>query len=157
ILSKLHIHSLSWNDGPTSAGVLRYPSPVYSWPVRVIARFLTFICATTFAFCLAMHGQPRTTSAANAAVVPDLGPDTIALDRSWKFHTGDDTAWAQPNFDDANWESIDIARPWGDQGHWSYGGRAWYRRAIQWTGPSDAPYQLGLYIPETACAYEIYW
>src|SRR5436190_2301491 len=29
------------------------------------------------------------------------------LDKAWKFHPGDDPAWAKPGFDDSNWEKID--------------------------------------------------
>ena len=31
----------------------------------------------------------------------------IILDKGWKFHSGDDSVWAKPGFDDSNWEEID--------------------------------------------------
>ena len=36
-----------------------------------------------------------------------LGDGTAELSGMWKFHTGDDIAWAQPDFDDSGWRSID--------------------------------------------------
>ncbi|MFQ5485922.1 MAG: hypothetical protein ACE5DO_11410 [Desulfobacterales bacterium] len=40
--------------------------------------------------------------------------EKIAFPRFYTFHAGDDTAWAQPDFDDSDWEQIDIdAFPFG--------------------------------------------
>ena len=33
----------------------------------------------------------------------------MVLDKGWKFHPGDDTAWARPNFADRGWENINPA------------------------------------------------
>jgi serine/threonine protein kinase len=46
---------------------------------------------------------------------------------AWKFHVGDDPAWAQPAYDDSQWERIVVPETWGRQGHAGYGGVAWYR------------------------------
>src|SRR6266498_5565387 len=32
--------------------------------------------------------------------------DGVFLDHSWKFHAGDNTEWANPNYNDNAWESI---------------------------------------------------
>jgi len=32
-----------------------------------------------------------------------LGQSIVALNGPWKFHTGDNPQWADPNFDDAAW------------------------------------------------------
>jgi hypothetical protein len=94
-------------------------------------------------------------------VVAGLGRGTVALDGAWQFHTGDDRAWALPEFDDSEWEQVDIARPWGDQGHWAYSGFAWYRRHLSFgstaAGYEPNPDEVALYLPPAACRYEVYW
>lgn len=103
-----------------------------------------------FMGCVALGAQ----QGAPVTVVDGLGRATAALDGPWRFHTGDDPAWASAGFDDSAWETTDISRPWGDQGHWAYAGRAWYRRQIEFKGDVT---DLALYVPETTCAYEVYW
>ena len=105
-------------------------------------------------------------AAAQAASVPSLvvtglGRGTVALDGAWQFHTGDDRAWALPEFDDSQWEQIDIGKPWGDQGHWAYSGFAWYRRHLSFgataAGYEPNPDEVGIFFPKTRCIYEVYW
>ncbi len=79
------------------------------------------------------------------------------MDGPWQFRTGDDVAWASPSFDDSGWESVDVGRTWGDQGHWAYAGRAWYRRTIDFKDLSGAVEDVAVYVPDTSCAYEVYW
>ena len=37
--------------------------------------------------------------------VPDSG---VLVSQGWKFHEGDDTAWANPYLDDGKWQSVDL-------------------------------------------------
>lgn len=80
---------------------------------------------------------------AGAAAPVSLGQALLRLDGPWKFHTGDDHRWAEPGFDDAAWESMDLFAPpdandgdvgitpytsgWTAKGHPGYQGYAWYR------------------------------
>ena len=80
-----------------------------------------------------------------------LGKAVVALNGPWKFHTGDDALWAEPDFDDSSWESVDLTPPadahdgdvgltgyvpgWQKQGHRGYGGYAWYRMRIVLDAP----------------------
>jgi hypothetical protein len=75
-----------------------------------------------------------------------LGDGTAELSGMWKFHTGDDIAWAQQDFDDSHWRSIDVTPPagsedtalgtsgyipgWTANGYPRYSGYAWYRLRI---------------------------
>ncbi len=34
------------------------------------------------------------------------GTGSVALDGNWRFHLGDDKAWADPALDDSGWEPI---------------------------------------------------
>ena len=50
----------------------------------------------------------------------------------WRYHAGDDAAWAQPDFDDGEWEklrdtNLDISNL--PRGGWN--GRAWFRLRVQ--------------------------
>ncbi len=45
----------------------------------------------------------------------------------WKFAIGDDPAWAKPDFDDEQWDEIQVPAFWEDQGYPGYDGWAWYR------------------------------
>jgi len=99
-----------------------------------------------------------------------LGDNAVALNGPWKFHTGDDARWADRDFDDSNWESVDLTpQPgahdndvgltgyvpgWQARGHRGYSGYAWYRfrfsvqtpsaEAIALSGPPyvDSAYQV---------------
>jgi serine phosphatase RsbU (regulator of sigma subunit) len=89
-----------------------------------------------------------------------LGDSTAPLNGPWKFHIGDSPVdpashtpqWAEPDFDDSNWESVDLTPPdgsldpvygvsgmvpgWTTRGHadrWGYG---WYRLRVQVTAPA---------------------
>ena len=75
-----------------------------------------------------------------------------SLDGLWRFRTGDNPAWADPNFDDSQWPLLHSAEPWSQQGYENYGGFAWYRLTVvvpdgsrNWSiylGPMETGYQL---------------
>ena len=50
-----------------------------------------------------------------------------SLDGLWRFHTGDNPAWASPNFDDSQWPLIRSGESWTKQGYPAFNGYAWYR------------------------------
>jgi phosphoserine phosphatase RsbU/P len=81
------------------------------------------------------------------------GREPVAsLDGLWRFHTGDNPAWADPNFDDSQWPLLRSDAVWGQQGYENYGGFAWYRFTVvvpegsrNWSiylGPMETGYQL---------------
>jgi len=86
-----------------------------------------------------------------------LGKGAVPLDGPWQFHMGDDPAWANPSFDDSQWEQLTADKPWGVQGHQSYQGYAWYRRAISVTPAPGVSPDFTLLIPAIDDVYEIYW
>jgi len=103
------------------------------------------------------HAQTGASSPVPPFVVAGLGRGTVALDGPWQFHTGDDAAWAGPDFDDSHWGQIEVSKPWGSQGHWAYAGRAWYRLHIEIKDEPDGPAEVALYVPITSCTYQVYW
>ncbi|MHB1936631.1 MAG: PP2C family protein-serine/threonine phosphatase [Acidobacteriaceae bacterium] len=86
-----------------------------------------------------------------------LGHSVVALTGPWKFHIGDNPQWANPNFDDSQWETVDLtpnagsidpslgiegfSPGWTAKGHPGYSGFAWYRMRIHITG-ADGPVAL---------------
>lgn len=98
------------------------------------------------------------TSAAGgqSLVLHNPGSGAVPLDGIWQFHTGDNPAWANPSFDDAHWEQLTADKPWGEQGHASYTGFAWYRRRIS-VDLARNPGNLAILIRHIDDAYELYW
>ena len=68
----------------------------------------------------------------------DMWDDRIINLRGvWKFNIGDRMEWADPNYDDSNWEDIYVPSEWEDEGFHGYDGYAWYRVAFEITGDAD--------------------
>ncbi len=61
--------------------------------------------------------------------IPSLQAQNL-LKFEWKFKTGDNAAWAWPEYDDSSWEIIEAGTDWENQGHSTYDGFAWYRQQI---------------------------
>jgi sialate O-acetylesterase len=53
-----------------------------------------------------------------------------SLSGSWKFSIGDDNEWANPSFDDSDWDQISVPGQWENQGYNDYNGYAWYRKSF---------------------------
>jgi two-component system NtrC family sensor kinase len=43
----------------------------------------------------------------SAVHIDKISSEGILLDKGWRFHAGDDLTWANPEYDDKRWESID--------------------------------------------------
>lgn len=113
------------------------------------------LCATILLFqslALPVSGPGLSATPARVESIPiSLSQSVIALDGPWKFHNGDDLRWANPNFDDSDWESVDLTPPpgahdadvgltgyvpgWTAEGHTGYSGFAWYRIAVSVVAP----------------------
>ena len=91
---------------------------------------------------LSVHASPVVETPQSDKVAPadpvvhiKLGESTVELAGPWKFHVGDDTAWAQLDFNDSRWEEVDLtpdgktglSSGWTARGHKGYSGFAWYR------------------------------
>lgn len=70
------------------------------------------------------------------------GREPIAsLDGFWRFHPGDDMAWASPSLDDAGWPLLRSDQPWSEQGYRGMSGFGWYRFSVT-IPPGDQPTDL---------------
>ncbi len=105
------------------------------------------------------HLSPGTIPAGESspAIPIALGHSVVALTGPWKFHIGDNSAWADPNFDDSAWEKVDLSAKeesldpimgfpgfvpgWTAKGHPGYSGFAWYRIRVRISG-ADEPLAL---------------
>jgi hypothetical protein len=107
----------------------------------------SMILLLLFSLSAGLRGQNRVASPEDdSRLQVTLGDGTAELSGMWKFHTGDDVAWAQPGFDDSAWRSIDVTPPagtedtalgssgfipgWTANGYPDYSGYAWYRLHI---------------------------
>lgn len=93
----------------------------------------------------AAHAQSAISGASATRVT--LGQSIVPLNGPWKFHIGDDPRWADPNFDDSQWETVDLTPKagsfdpiggqsgyvpgWTAKGHPGYWGYAWYRIRVR--------------------------
>ncbi|MGA8041798.1 MAG: SpoIIE family protein phosphatase [Terracidiphilus sp.] len=105
------------------------------------------------------------------AVPVTLGQSVVALTGPWKFHTGDNMAWADPGFDDSAWQDYNLIPGdstlspeellqsaelpgWQQHGQPGYTGYAWYR--IRLRLPENV-HSLALLMPRFVDdAYEVY-
>jgi phosphoserine phosphatase RsbU/P len=82
------------------------------------------------------------------------GREPVAsLDGLWRFHTGDNAAWASPGFDDSQWVQLRSDEDWGKQGYLGLKGLAWYRFKV--VVPGDLG-PLSLLLPSILTNYEFY-
>jgi len=103
---------------------------------------LSLLLSCLFSPCLwSQSAAPQTESAASQnlvetgnrdhLVIPSAVHGIIKLDSGWRFHTGDDPAWSDPNFDDSSWQKVDLQSTLADQGIDTYTGYAWYRLRLE--------------------------
>jgi serine phosphatase RsbU (regulator of sigma subunit) len=104
---------------------------------------------------------PTNTAPSATATAIRLGDSVAPLNGPWKFQIGDSPIdpktgqplWAEPDFDDSHWETVDITPPsgsfdpiagtsgyvpgWTAKGHHGYFGFAWYRIRFRLEAPAD--------------------
>lgn len=54
----------------------------------------------------------------------------VSLSGTWKFSIGDDSKWADPSYNDSEWDKITVPGQWENQGYNDYNGYAWYRKTF---------------------------
>ena len=57
--------------------------------------------------------------------------ETIELDRFWKYHSGDDTRWADPGYDDSHWDTLSTELNLVKLGDSVFKGQCWFRLHIR--------------------------
>jgi signal transduction histidine kinase/CheY-like chemotaxis protein len=88
---------------------------------------------------------------------PGPEPPVRSLAGAWRFHLGDDTAFARPGFDDSAWETMHVPGGWGRQEHPAVSGIGWYRLALRVDDAAlGSPRAIGLSMGKVDSAYELY-
>ena len=85
--------------------------------------------------------------------VKDDNLRVASLDGLWRFHPGDDPAWADPKFDDSKWALLRSDKDWSSQGYKDMSGLAWYR--FQLIVPAGLEH-VSLSLPRIFTCYEVY-
>jgi phosphoserine phosphatase RsbU/P len=106
---------------------------------RIAALDPLLLILAFFALSLGALPVAAQSPAVNPAPQPISAPATlpagvrgiVTLDGGWRFRTGDDPRWADPAFDDSNWQPVTLGQPLTDQGFDTYSGFAWYRIRLQ--------------------------
>lgn len=139
----------------------------------------TFLLLFLLSMCNSLLAQnaPAPTSVTPVTEIT-LGNATVPLTGPWKFHIGDNMAWAQPGFDDSGWGTMDLTPPpgsydptignsgyvpgWTARGYKGYSGYAWYRLQVHIengieNGIQDGQSALALKMPDNFDdAYQVY-
>ncbi len=145
---------------------------------RILRRpiFLAALLLVVFPLVPAAAASDAAAASAQPGYVEDaIGKAVLVLTGPWKFHPGDDMAWAQPGFDDSSWSLQDLAPPagsydpitgssgfvpgWTTHGYPKLTGYAWYRLHVRLKNPGAgaAPPALALTMPiNFDDAYQVY-
>jgi phosphoserine phosphatase RsbU/P len=130
--------------------------------VRTWLQFVSLLVGLVFSMGTSVFSQPASPSdtqvdtasshAAAFSLVTDREP-VISLDGQWRFHPGDDSRWASPDFDDSAWPLLRSDRPWAEQGYRNLDGFAWYRFTVQ---PPSRAMALAIVLPSILTDYELF-
>jgi hypothetical protein len=134
---------------------MRAASSIVSAIIGALAAFVALAWAVAPACGQSQQASKPSTPA--PFVLQGRGSAPAPLDGAWQFHTGDDPAWAAPDFDDSNWQPIHVGRAWEGQGHPGYTGFGWYRLRIVIPASGSANWDLALFLPYVQDACEVYW
>ena len=122
--------------------------------------FSILLASNTLAYAQVLPSPHSNETPHVEVLFANIGKSVVALNKPWKFHIGDsplDPAthrplWAEPNFDDSDWENVDLTSAdgaidpivgaagyvtgWTAKGHRRYWGYAWYRIHVRLTAQS---------------------
>ena len=129
-----------------------------SWTGRVGGLVKVGVCALVLLRSGICH-------ATEAPFPARIGNAVVVLAGPWKFHPGDDAAWANPDFDDTGWGTIALTPPegsydpitgssgfvpgWTARGYPGLNRYAWYRLSVkvESDGAGTEPSPLALTMP----------
>ena len=67
----------------------------------------------------------------------------VQLSGTWRFSIGDRSSWAGANFNDSEWDEIQVPGQWENYGYNDYNGYAWYRKRFKMP---DYSYESPIYL-----------
>lgn len=77
----------------------------------------------------AARGQEPAPAEIEAVELAEGGP--LVLEYAWRFHPGDDPRWADPAFDDSDWELVEPLLPPRGRPRGGWPGTGWFRRHVR--------------------------
>ena len=102
-------------------------APVMRAAISLRIALLTLACGAVAAVASAQEPRPaELTSKVFAGT-----PEGIQFTLPWRFHPGDDAAWADPAFDDAGWEAVEPGMAPGHLPPGGWPGIGWFRRHLR--------------------------
>ena len=75
------------------------------------------------------------------------------VDSVWRFHLGDDARWAQPDFDDSTWPTLQPGTDWTTQGYPKPTQLAWFRFRLHAPAHTQS---LVLELPAIEKSYQLF-
>ena len=94
---------------------------MYTWSIKIIFGSLLALLFLTIAGCYEEVQNPPN---------PSEWKQVVDLSGVWKFSVGDNQDWAEADFNDDNWEKIEVPSSWENQGFHGYDGYGWYRNTF---------------------------
>ncbi|MFD2722026.1 ATP-binding protein [Hymenobacter monticola] len=92
-------------------------------------RLLLLLAALGLLFGVAAAAPlPADTAVLRIDHLPATG---LLLQKGWRYHPGDDPAWARPNFDDSAWDTITVARSGLPLPQRARNGAGWFRLRLR--------------------------
>lgn len=126
-------------------------------------------CSQRFACLLIVAVLLLGASLSRAATTDSPALPEIALEQAlagwilhdgWRFHIGDDPAWADPAFDDGQWQRVDLSHRWSPSRTPENALFGWYRIRLRLSANDDVSRarleQLGVQLGQVMNAYELY-
>jgi sigma-B regulation protein RsbU (phosphoserine phosphatase) len=83
-------------------------------------------CVLAVFLAVALSALPHASQAQTFDLQTSRIPIT-EVDSAWRFHLGDDPSWAQKDFDDSRWQTLDPLKNWSNQGYPVKTELAWFR------------------------------
>jgi len=81
----------------------------------------------------------------------------LNLTGTWKFSIGDHRRWAEPGYDDNEWENIYVPSKWEDEGFHGYDGYAWYRKSFSGSQLTNRDWGYSLFLGYIDDVDEVYF
>ena len=113
--------------------------------MRKRIRLLALLCFLLFIGLASIQAQTVDVDKERFPVAP--------LPALWRFHAGDNPAWADPKFDDSGWSLLRSDRSWNKQGYQGYRGIAWYRFQLIVSSNIE---NLSFILPPISTSFEVY-
>jgi len=93
---------------------------------------LKYFCVILFLSALLIVDYSYASSIDTIYVHSDsLKNNSVSLDMVWKYHPGDDTTWANPDFDDSNWDTLKTRMESSNNPKEFWQGVSWFRTVIK--------------------------